>query len=381
VNCDPEDWSLAREFVWGPRFPEPIAMIDHTDFGDVPATGTTGGGGGGTGGGPEVLHYLHDVLGSTIALTDATMTAVERYTCDPYGRTVIEATDPNGLPTAVLPRSSYGNPFCWTGQRFDSSTQLYHFLFRSYSPAQGRWLQRDPMGYDWTLSLYCYGASDPVYWVDLFGLEVTVAGSATLRERIEKLIQKLCPSARVDKKTGRLSIAEAAPSNSPATSSAPATASAPCPPSGGASGGRGAGGGGGGGAGGSAAACSMLSTLINSDKRVTIAFGSPPGELSRLGQFRLDHGDPNHVNIWITNQSFGYWAHVNGKATWVKGELWQVLYDEVTHAFRWEQGRWVGDTDSQREEREQISETNPLFEDGGKEPRIPESHDWPAPKR
>jgi len=52
---DPSGFALAREFIWGDRFPEPIAMIDHTDLGDVPADGQPGGG-------PEVLYYLRDAL-------------------------------------------------------------------------------------------------------------------------------------------------------------------------------------------------------------------------------------------------------------------------------------------------------------------------------
>ena len=48
-------------------------MIDHTDAGDVPAPGEPGGG-------EEVLHYLHDALGSVVALTDAAGAVVEQYT-------------------------------------------------------------------------------------------------------------------------------------------------------------------------------------------------------------------------------------------------------------------------------------------------------------
>ena len=42
--------------------------------------------------------------------------------------------------------SRYGNPFLFTGQRYDALTGLYHFLARSYDPALGRWLQRDKLG-------------------------------------------------------------------------------------------------------------------------------------------------------------------------------------------------------------------------------------------
>jgi YD repeat-containing protein len=77
---DPIPWGdmvLAREFVWGRTFTEPVAMIDHTDAGDLPA------------GQPETLHYLTGPLGSVVALTDAAGAVVERYDYDPYGQTYI----------------------------------------------------------------------------------------------------------------------------------------------------------------------------------------------------------------------------------------------------------------------------------------------------
>jgi RHS repeat-associated protein len=51
-------------------------------------------------------------------------------------------------PTVGPPEdaSRFGNPFLWTGQRYEPATGLYHFLYRSYNPTLGRWLQKDPMG-------------------------------------------------------------------------------------------------------------------------------------------------------------------------------------------------------------------------------------------
>lgn len=51
--------TLARESVWGRRFPEPVALVHHTEAGAQPART------------PEVLHYPRDVLGSVVALMDA----------------------------------------------------------------------------------------------------------------------------------------------------------------------------------------------------------------------------------------------------------------------------------------------------------------------
>ncbi|MCK6456829.1 MAG: RHS repeat-associated core domain-containing protein [Phycisphaerae bacterium] len=158
-------WSLAREFVWGGRFPEPIAMIDHTAAGLLPANQ------------PEVLHYLHDVLGSVIGLTNSAGTLVERYSYDPYGKTLVERRDPltgtyelNGADGNFPTWSAFGNPFMWTGQRYDATVGLYHFKYRTYNPIWGRWHQQDPLGYIDTLNLYQYVRSSPLRWRDPFGL-------------------------------------------------------------------------------------------------------------------------------------------------------------------------------------------------------------------
>jgi len=189
---------LLREFVWGDpgRFPEPVAMVTHG--------GTSGGqGGAGIPAGESVYHYLHDVLGSVVGLTDLAGVLVERYTYDPYGRTLIEklleAAQPMSRPpshkkpetpavcassraTLATPdsitangyqptaSSAFGNPFLWTGQRYDAATGLYAFLFRTYSPSLGRWLQRDPAGYVDGANLYQHVSNRPMNQVDPFGL-------------------------------------------------------------------------------------------------------------------------------------------------------------------------------------------------------------------
>ncbi len=66
--------------------------------------------------------------------------------------------------------SRYGNPFMWTGQRFDAATGQYHFWARTYSPHLGRWLQRDPLGYVDGVGLYEYVRSGPLNGTDPFGL-------------------------------------------------------------------------------------------------------------------------------------------------------------------------------------------------------------------
>jgi RHS repeat-associated protein len=122
--------TLQREFVWGTGgFPDPVVMVDLTAAGSESA------------GTPEPFYYLKDALGSVGALTDASGAVVERYAYTPYGETSIYT--PDGLTRS---ETLYGNPFAWTGQRYDSANKLYHFWARTYSPELGRFLQRDPVG-------------------------------------------------------------------------------------------------------------------------------------------------------------------------------------------------------------------------------------------
>ncbi len=77
--------------------------------------------------------------------------------------------------------SRYGNPFMWTGQRFDAATGQYHFWARTYSPHLGRWLQRDPLGYVDGTNVYQYVRSHPLVELDPIGLH-TKAGGFTFKK-------------------------------------------------------------------------------------------------------------------------------------------------------------------------------------------------------
>jgi len=172
ISCDGGDWGLAREVLWGSRFPEPLALFDFTAAGDEQA------------GTEEVLHYVHDALGSVVGLVDAgdpdatpepiPAKLVERYDYDPYGKTYIESWDASaGGGSGAWVRttaSAYGNPFAWTGQRYDAGVGMYHFPFRSFSPELGRWMQRDPLGYVDGVNFYEYAGSAAESAVDALGL-------------------------------------------------------------------------------------------------------------------------------------------------------------------------------------------------------------------
>jgi RHS repeat-associated protein len=153
---------LHRQFIWGQGFPAPVAMIDRTDAGDVLAAS-----------GEEVLHYLRDILGSVVALTNTNGEVVERYEYDPYGHTYISDVDTNGnhVDASYRTYSRFGNSWMWTGQRHDDVSGTFHFATRSYSPTLGRWMQRDPMGYVDGLNLREIVKGSPLRFVDPLGLQ------------------------------------------------------------------------------------------------------------------------------------------------------------------------------------------------------------------
>ncbi len=113
-------------------------------------------------------YFYHDNwLGSIVALTDETGGVVERYRYDEYGKTTVFNPD----RTVALAHSQIGNPYRFTGRRFDHETGNYHYRARSYDPARGRFLQRDPKGYIDGMGLYTYVGNNPLNWLDPFGLE------------------------------------------------------------------------------------------------------------------------------------------------------------------------------------------------------------------
>lgn len=101
----------------------------------------------------------------------------------------------------------------FTGQYLDDATGLYYYGQRYYDPKLGRFVTPDPLYLGDPkkcetntigCNLFAYANNNPMAFVDPTGLEGVVAGDAAFRKEVEKTLQKLDPSARVDPKTGEI---------------------------------------------------------------------------------------------------------------------------------------------------------------------------------
>jgi RHS repeat-associated protein len=160
--------SLLREFTYGPRVDEVVSMLNAV-------TGTR-------------YYYLSDGLGSVSEVVATNTAVTERYEYTPFGTTTIK----NGSGQTI-PETAIGNPWGFTGRRYDAKAALYDYRARHYIPTIGRFMQKDPPGYVNGMNLYQYVKNNPINLIDAFGLQADhslVLGSdyhvvnAVLRELI-----------------------------------------------------------------------------------------------------------------------------------------------------------------------------------------------------
>lgn len=69
--------------------------------------------------------------------------------------------------------------FGYTGQAWLRELNVCHYKARAYSPALGRFLQTDPVGYEADVNLYAYTYNDPHTFADPSGKNPAVLACAT----------------------------------------------------------------------------------------------------------------------------------------------------------------------------------------------------------
>ncbi|MCY1389456.1 tRNA(Glu)-specific nuclease WapA [compost metagenome] len=132
--------ALLKRYVFGPGVDEPLLAYD--------GAATTS------------KNWLYaDHQGSIIAQANTTGTSTATFSYGPYG-------EPN---TAGTQR------FRYTGQQYLPQVSLYYYKARFYSPALGRFLQTDPIGYQDDMNLYAYVGNNPFNRTDPTGQEAVQA--------------------------------------------------------------------------------------------------------------------------------------------------------------------------------------------------------------
>jgi len=79
----------------------------------------------------------------------------------------MQVFDNNNAP---IVNSAIGNSIGYQGREWDKESGLWNFRNRMYSPQLGRFLQRDPSGYQDGINLYAFERNNPLRYLDAMGL-------------------------------------------------------------------------------------------------------------------------------------------------------------------------------------------------------------------
>ncbi len=138
------DGAVLRQFIHGPGIDQPLVMIA----------------------GDTSYYYAQDAQGSVVALATSEGSIIqERYHYDPYGHMTV--TDAKGDQHS---QSQLGNPYGYTGRRWDDELGLWHYRNRMYDAKLGRFCQNDPLGFVDGTNRQVYVSGNPATKVDPLGL-------------------------------------------------------------------------------------------------------------------------------------------------------------------------------------------------------------------
>ncbi|MDP3222486.1 MAG: RHS repeat-associated core domain-containing protein, partial [Rubrivivax sp.] len=145
-----DDWLVRQETIWLEDIP--VAVIRK-------ATATS----------PILVYFIHaDHLNTPRVIVNQSNTPVWRW----ENTHAFGANLPDENPDGNAQLFEYHPRF--PGQYFDKETGLHYNYFRYYEPETGRYISSDPIGLGGGVNVWGYVEQNPLSFVDLMGLYVTV---------------------------------------------------------------------------------------------------------------------------------------------------------------------------------------------------------------
>ncbi|MBO4529421.1 MAG: RHS repeat-associated core domain-containing protein [Paludibacteraceae bacterium] len=130
--------------------------------------------------GNNVYFYHGDHLSSVVLVTDRRAAIVQQFTYMPYGELLVD-------------ESSVDLDFRFSAKETDRETGLSYFGARYYDPTVAVWLGTDPLLYIFPgLSPYNYCYSNPIVFIDRFGLEGESYKQNIMLPEVEVTAERKC---------------------------------------------------------------------------------------------------------------------------------------------------------------------------------------------
>ena len=156
------DQQTIADYPVGGAATTPTFRYVYASYIDEPVVRKTAG----TGGTLVYFHRNHQY--SVTAVTTSAGTIAERYAYTAYGQPTIL-----GASASVLSSSAINNRYTFTGREWDATLALHHFRARWMSGLSGRFVTRDPIGFDGgSLNIQEYCHSKPFIYTDPTGMQL-----------------------------------------------------------------------------------------------------------------------------------------------------------------------------------------------------------------